>query len=105
MDRIYCVYILTNWNNKVLYIGVTNDLQRRLFEHKNSMINGFSSRYNLNKLVYYECGQYINDAIAREHELKGWLRVKKIDLINAFIPEWKDLSVELGFDCTAVDSY
>jgi len=100
MNHEFCVYILTNWNDKVLYIGVTNDLQRRVLEHKNKTIEGFSSRYNLEKLVYYECGQYINDAIAREHEKKGWIRAKKIELISAFNPEWKDLSVELGFNNT-----
>ena len=100
MNHEYCVYILTNWSDSVLYVGVTNDLQRRFFEHKNKTIKGFTSRYNLNKLVYYECGHYINDAIAREHEIKGWIRAKKIELISAFNPEWKDLSVELGFDDT-----
>ena len=103
MDQQYCIYILTTWNDKVLYVGVTNDLQRRLFEHKNKTIEGFSSRYNIDKLIYYECGQYINDAIAREHEIKGWIRAKKIELINAFNPEWKDLSVELGFDITGLE--
>ena len=97
MNHEYCVYILTNWNNKVLYVGVTNDLQRRVYEHKNKTVEGFSSRYNLDKLVYYECCRYINDAIAREHEIKGWVRTKKVELVNAFNPEWKDLSVELGF--------
>jgi putative endonuclease len=98
MNYEYCVYILSNWNDKVLYVGVTNDLQRRTYEHKNHLVKGFTSRYNLNKLVYYECGPYVHDAITREHEIKGWIRAKKNALISAFNPQWEDLSADLGLD-------
>ena len=67
----YYVYILTNWNNKVMYIGVTNNLQRRLYEHKSKLVEGFTKQYNVNKLVYYEHTTDINSAIAREKQLKG----------------------------------
>jgi putative endonuclease len=91
----YFVYILTNKYNKVLYVGVTNNLIRRVYEHKNKLINGFTSKYNVNKLVYYESFQSVFDAIKREKEIKGWKREKKVALINSFNPEWKDLYEEL----------
>jgi putative endonuclease len=90
----YFVYILTNKSNKVLYIGVTNNLERRMFEHKNKMINGFTKRYNLTKLVYFEETSDIKSALEREKQLKNWHRDWKIKLINNFNPEWKDLSIE-----------
>lgn len=90
----YYVYILTNWNNKVLYIGVTNNLQRRVYEHKNKLIEGFTSKYNVNKLVYYECFSEIYLAITREKQLKKYLRKKKEELINFSNPTWKDLSLD-----------
>lgn len=90
----YYVYILTNWNNRVMYIGVTNNLQRRVFEHKSKQIEGFTKKYNVNKLVYYEYTTDINSAIAREKELKGWRRSKKNDLVVAMNPNWDDLSKE-----------
>ena len=90
--RQYYVYILTNKNNKVLYIGVTNDLERRIFEHKNKLAEGFTKKYNLNKLIYYEVTQDANSAIEREKQLKNWHRDWKINLINSFNPDWKDLS-------------
>jgi len=93
-DNNYCIYILTNWSNKVLYIGVTNNLQRRLYEHKNKLIDGFTKKYNLNKLVYYECFSNINDAIRREKELKKWRREKKNNLVENMNPDWKDLGFE-----------
>lgn len=93
--RNYYFYIITNKYNKVLYIGVTNNLERRMYEHKNKLIRGFSSKYNLQKLVYYEQFGDVNDAIANEKKIKGWLRSKKIALINSFNPEWKDLSCNL----------
>lgn len=77
----YYLYILSN-NSKTLYIGVTNDLERRLYEHKNKLIKGFTKKYNLNKLVYYEVSNDINSAIAREKQLKNWHRGWKINLIE-----------------------
>jgi len=92
MARQYYVYILTNRYNNVLYIGVTNNLVRRTYEHKNKLVEGFSKRYNLIKLVYYETTGSIESAIEREKQLKNWHRDWKINLINQFNPEWKDLS-------------
>ncbi len=91
----YYVYIITNKNNKVLYAGVTNNLERRMYEHKNKLIEGFSSKYNLMKLVYFEHTSNIESAIIKEKQIKGWVRKKKTDLISSFNPKWNDLSVEL----------
>jgi putative endonuclease len=77
---------------RTLYIGVTNDLERRVHEHKMKLIPGFTARYNLDKLVYYEAGENVSSAIEREKQIKGWLRSKKIKLIESMNPEWKDLS-------------
>ena len=85
------VYILTNYNNTTLYIGVTSNLVKRIYEHKNKVIEGFTNKYNLNKLVYYEESSSIISAIEREKFLKGKSRKYKNDLINSFNPEWKDL--------------
>ena len=93
MNKNYYVYIMTNCKNTVLYIGVTNNLERRVYEHKNKLIEGFSKRYNLNKLVYFECSQDIVIAIEREKQLKGWLRSKKISLIESVNPNWNDLAI------------
>ena len=90
----YYVYLLTNWNNKVIYVGMTNDLQRRIYEHKNKSVRGFTSRYNVNKLVYFEHTTDVLQAIAREKEIKKWRRVKKNRLVESMNPEWKDLSAE-----------
>ncbi|MFA5324072.1 MAG: GIY-YIG nuclease family protein [Smithella sp.] len=90
--KIYYVYLLTNWNNRVIYAGVTNDLNRRIYEHKNKLIEGFSTKYNLNKLVYFEETSDINAAIAREKEIKKWRREKKDKLVNQINPTWQDLS-------------
>ncbi len=90
----YYVYILTNWNNKIMYIGITNDLKRRLHEHKNKLIHGFTKKYNINKLVYYEYTTDVYAAIAREKEIKKWRREKKNQLVMSTNPEWKDLSLE-----------
>jgi putative endonuclease len=87
----YFVYILTNVHNSVLYIGVTGDLERRMFEHKKKMVEGFTKRYNLKKLVYYEETSDVQSALAREKQLKNWRRDWKIKLIDGFNPEWKDL--------------
>ncbi|HMN49983.1 MAG TPA: GIY-YIG nuclease family protein [Ignavibacteriaceae bacterium] len=92
MNRNYYIYILTNWDNTVMYIGVTNNLKRRLFEHKIKLIDGFSKKYNCNKLVYFELFFDINEAIRREKEIKKWRREKKNNLVESMNPEWKDLS-------------
>lgn len=91
----YFVYILTNWNNKVLYTGVTNNLERRIYEHKNKLVRGFSQKYNLNKLVYFEGFLEIKDAIEVEKKIKGWVRARKENLVNISNPEWKDLDPSL----------
>tara|TARA_B110000503_G_C7085273_1_gene386991 strand:+ start:850 stop:1125 length:276 start_codon:yes stop_codon:yes gene_type:complete len=86
------VYVITNKKDGVLYIGVSNDLERRMFEHKNKLVEGFSSRYNLDKLIYFEVYQYVSDAIKREKSLKKWKREWEINLIVEENPDWKDLS-------------
>ena len=91
---MYYIYILTNKTNRVLYIGVTNNLPRRLYEHQNKLIDGFTKRYNLNKLVYFEEYSEIEIAIAREKQLKGWVRCKKNDLIESVNPSWNDLGAD-----------
>ena len=91
MEEQYYVYILTNKSNNVLYIGVTNDLVRRIYEHKNKMIGGFTKKYNLTKLVYYEATTDVRSAIEREKQLKNWHREWKVNLIKELNPEWKDL--------------
>jgi putative endonuclease len=93
--RQYYVYVLTNRTNRVLYIGVTNNLERRIFEHKNKLVEGFTKKYNLNKLVYYEATNDIDGALEREKQLKNWHRDWKINLINSSNPAWKDLSDNL----------
>ena len=92
LDRHYYVYILANWNNTVLYVGVTNDLARRIYEHKNKVLIGFTKRYNLNKLVYYQETGDVVSAITREKEFKKWRRDKKADLVSSMNPQWPDLS-------------
>jgi len=91
--RQYYLYIMAN-RTKTIYTGVTNNLQRRVFEHKHLMTKGFAYKYKLTKLVYYEVGRDIKVAISREKQIKGWLRKKKIALIESVNPEWKDLSEE-----------
>lgn len=91
----YYIYILTNKSNKVVYIGVTNNLVRRIFEHKNKLIEGFTKKYNLTKLVYYEVTNDVESAIKREKQLKNWHRDWKMNLITYFNPEWKDLSKDV----------
>ena len=88
----YYVYILTNKNNRVMYIGVTNDLERRLYEHKQELVDGFTKRYHVHKLVYYEQSSDVRSAIQREKELKGWHRRKKNALVETMNPDWHDLS-------------
>ena len=89
----YFVYIITN-KSKTLYTGVTNNLNRRIFEHKNKLVIGFTSKYNIGKLVYFEIFNDIESAIRREKQIKGWLRRKKIELIESVNPNWEDLSNE-----------
>ncbi len=91
-EHHYYVYIVSNWNNKVIYVGITNNLQRRIYEHKNKLIKGFTEKYNVSKLVYFEQTKDVISAIAREKEIKKWRREKKNKLINSLNPEWKDLS-------------
>ena len=88
----YYVYLLTNWNNKVMYVGMTNNLERRLYEHKNKLVNGFTKKYNIIKLVYFEETSDVNTALSREKEIKKWRREKKDSLVLIANPEWKDLS-------------
>ncbi|MCW1930484.1 MAG: GIY-YIG nuclease family protein [Candidatus Kerfeldbacteria bacterium] len=90
----YFVYILTNSTHKVLYVGVTNNLERRLWEHKNSEADSFTKRYYVKTLVYFEAAEDISAAIAREKQIKGGSRQKKIDLIESTNPKWRDLSVD-----------
>jgi len=97
-DYNFYVYILTNWNNEVMYIGMTNNLERRLYEHKNKLVDGFTRKYNVNKLVYYLYGNDVNAAIAREKEIKKWRREKKNNLVVTMNPTWKDLSLEWEAD-------
>jgi len=87
----YYVYIMTN-HSGTLYVGVTNDLRRRVWEHKQKLIEGFTKRYNITRLIYYEETSDANAAIAREKQIKGWLRKKKVALIESVNPGWKDLS-------------
>jgi putative endonuclease len=84
---------MTN-KSKTLYTGVTNNLSRRVYEHKNKLIDGFTKKYQINKLVYFELFNNIDDAIRREKQIKGWIRKKKIDLIKSMNPDWKDISEE-----------
>jgi putative endonuclease len=91
----YYVYLLASKRNGTLYIGVTSDLVKRVHEHKNDLIEGFTKKYNVHKLVYYEATEDINSAITREKQLKKWKRDWKIELIEKSNPEWKDLYFEL----------
>jgi putative endonuclease len=95
MAKQYFVYIMTNKWNKVLYVGVTNELQRRVLEHKSKMLKGFTKRYNVNKLVYFEVAEDIESAILREKQIKGGSRKDKIESVNVMNPEWHDLYNEL----------
>ena len=90
---MYYVYILTNWDDSVIYIGVTGNLERRLYEHKNKLADGFTKKYNVNKLVYFESTSDVYSALSREKQLKKWTRVKKNQLVETLNPEWKDMSL------------
>ena len=93
-EHHYYVYILSN-KSRTLYVGVTNKLQFRVEQHRNGEFEGFTKRYNVHRLVYFERFQYVQNAIAREKEIKGWLREKKIALIVVENPTWEDLFPEL----------
>lgn len=96
-DHRYYVYLLTN-SSRTLYVGVTNNLERRMYEHKNKLVPGFASKYNVTWLAYYEETPSIESAIAREKQIKAWRRSKKVALIGSANPQWKDLSLEWGID-------
>ena len=96
MKRLCSVYILASRRNGTLYIGVTNDLSRRVYEHRTKAVPGFTSRYNVTILVWYEHYDYVNDALAREKSLKRWRREWKLKLIEDFNPEWRDLYNDLN---------
>ena len=89
--RQYYIYIMTN-RSKTLYTGVTSNIERRVYEHKQKLVDGFTKRYTLTMLVYYESTNDVRSAIRREKQIKGWLRSKKITLIESVNPEWGDLS-------------
>ncbi|MDX9922670.1 MAG: GIY-YIG nuclease family protein [Syntrophales bacterium] len=89
------VYILTNWNNQVMYTGVTSNLERRVYEHRNNLVKGFTAKYNIYKLVYFEETDDMIAAITREKEIKKWRREKKNRLVERMNPGWEDLSETL----------
>ena len=89
--REYFVYIMVN-DNRTIYVGITSDLEKRVYQHKEGVTEGFTSRYKLTKLVYYASTNDVREAIAREKQIKGWLRVKKVALIEEMNPYWEDLS-------------
>ena len=95
MEKQYCVYILTNLYNNVLYTGVTNNLQRRVLEHKENRGSEFTKKYKVHKLVYFEVTNDVSAAILREKQIKAGSRQKKLDLINGFNKEWRDLFEDL----------
>ncbi|GAB4538309.1 MAG: GIY-YIG nuclease family protein [Thermodesulfovibrionia bacterium] len=103
MEKVFYVYILASKRNGTLYIGVTSDLLKRIWEHKNKLVDGFTKRYNIDKLVYYEQFESVEAAIKREKRLKKYNRRWKLDLIESKNPEWKDLYEELisGFPSQA----
>ena len=95
MKKLYYVYLMTNPRDTVLYTGVTNDLKRRCFEHKEKLVKGFTAKYNIVKLVYYEVFEDATNAISREKQLKAGSRQKKNELVNSVNKEWRDLYEEL----------
>jgi len=94
-EKVGCIYIMANKNNSVLYTGVTSDLKKRVWQHREKLVEGFTKRYNVAKLVYYETCPNMTSAIAREKQLKGGSRQKKLDLVNSLNPEWRDLYDEV----------
>lgn len=92
--QTYYVYILTNWSHTVLYIGVTNDLPRRLSEHRSGAVDGFTKKYRADRLVYFEQTNDVSAAIAREKQLKAWRREKKNALVETVNPQWRELRID-----------
>jgi putative endonuclease len=93
MEKQYAVYILTNTSNKVMYVGVTGNLERRLAQHKEKSVSGFTAKYRIDRLVYYELTSDVLSAIAREKEVKKWRREKKNRLVESINPQWIELEV------------
>ena len=91
---MYFVYILSNWDDSVVYVGITSNLPRRMFEHRQGLADGFTKKYNVHKLVYFEHTSDIYSAISREKQLKKWNRAKKNALIQEMNPMWRDLSAD-----------
>ncbi len=89
----YYVYILASRNNSTIYVGVTNNLERRIYEHKNELFEGFTKRYHIHKLVYFEETTDVNSAIAREKQIKSWSRARKNALIEQLNPQWEELTI------------
>lgn len=94
MDKLSFVYMMGSASRRALYTGVTSDLSKRVYEHKNNLIEGFTSKYKCHRLVYFETSSSVVDAIAREKEIKGWRREKKVTLVESINPEWKDLAAD-----------
>jgi len=94
-EKLYAVYILTNPAHTVLYTGFTSNLARRVYEHKEKLVEGFTKKYNCNMVIYYELGEDYNGVLAREKEIKGWTRKKKEDLIGTVNPDWNDLHEQI----------
>ena len=95
MRKNYYIYILASCKNGTLYIGITNNLKKRVYEHKNGLMEGFTKKYNINNLVYFEIYNCVNSAILREKRIKKWRRTWKIKLIQSMNPEWNDLYDEI----------
>jgi putative endonuclease len=93
LSRSYYIYIMTNQSD-TLYTGVTNDLTKRVYQHKNKLLPGFTTKYNITRLVYFEETNDVQAALAREKQIKGWLRKKKVALIESVNPKWLDLSAD-----------
>ncbi len=98
-DHRYFVYLLTNRNNQVMYVGMTNDLVRRVHEHRTNAVKGFTEKYNVNRLVYFEETSDVYAAITREKQIKKWRREKKNALVMQANPAWRDLADDLGLSC------
>lgn len=96
----YFVYIITNMDNSVMYVGVTNNLERRMYEHKNKLLDGFTKRYNVYKLVYFEMTTDITSAITREKQINGWKRCKKNQLVESVNRHWQELKRENSYQPT-----
>jgi len=101
---MYYVNMLANWSNKVIYTGMTNNLERRIYEHKHKLVKGFTEKYNINKLVYFESTTDVTAAILREKQIKGWTRSKKNELIKMMNPQWKDLSRDFYYEDSSLHS-